>query len=112
MENVLLQLRGVEAPTERLDPSTYGWLWSLFFPLTKTFGRATILLALSPGFFAFFVACSRIHDYWHFVGDVVAGVVIGGSCAVLSFSMFRKPAKKFKWQGINQDCSDAFIAEK
>jgi len=91
IENVLLQLRGYKLPSDRLDSSCYGWLWNLFLPITVVIGPPTILIALLPGFFAFFVACSRIHDYWHFAADALAGALIGLSSALLSFSMFRKP---------------------
>jgi len=90
IENVLLQVRGYRIPSERLDSSCYGWLWNLFLPITRVIGTPAILIALIPGFFAFFVACSRIHDYWHFAGDALAGVLIGLCSAALSFSMFRK----------------------
>jgi len=90
VENVLLQLRGIKVPSERIDASYNGWLWNLFLPITKVIGPPTILIALLPGFFAFFVVCSRIHDYWHFAADALAGAFIGLSSALLSFSMFRK----------------------
>lgn len=89
-ENVLLQLRGHKVPWERLDTSEYGWLWNLFLRLTTTIGSPAIIVALIPGLFAFFVICSRIHDYWHFAGDALAGGAIGLGCALLSFSMFRR----------------------
>jgi len=90
LENVLLQLRGHKVPWERLDSSQYGWFWNLFLRLTTKIGSPAIFVALLPGFFAFFVACSRIHDYWHFPGDVLAGGVIGLGSALVSFSMFRR----------------------
>lgn len=90
VENVLLQLRGYKVPSERLDASRYGWLWNLFFPITRAIGPSAILIALLPGFFAICVIVSRIHDYWHFVGDALTGAIIGFSCALLAFSMFRK----------------------
>jgi len=89
VENVLLQLRGQKVPWERLDSSQYGWLWNLFLRLTTTIGPPAIIVALLPGVFALFVICSRIHDFWHFVGDALAGALIGLGCALLSFSMFR-----------------------
>jgi len=92
VENVLLQLRGIKVPTDRLDASQYGWLWNLFMPITRWIGPSTILVALLPGFFAFFIACSRIHDYYHFAADAITGAIIGISSALLSFSMFRKQA--------------------
>jgi len=94
IENVMLQLSGYKVPSERLDSSCYGWLWNMFMPITMVIGPPTILIALLPGFFAFFVVCSRIHDYWHFAGDALAGALIGFSSALLSFSMFRKQIKE------------------
>jgi len=90
VENVLLQLRGYQVPLWRLDASRFGWLWNLFFPITKSVGPSTIIIALIPGFFAFFIACSRIHDYYHFADDTICGMVIGISSALLAFFMFKK----------------------
>jgi len=90
VENVLLQLRGYKLPLDRPDASPYGWVWNLFLPITTAIGSPAMLVALLPGFFAFFIGCSRIHDYEHFAGDVLAGAAIGLSSALLSFSMFQK----------------------
>lgn len=90
VENVLWQLRGYKVPWYRLDASPNGWAWNLFSPITTSIGPPAILIALLPGFWAFFISCSRIHDYRHFVSDVLAGAVIGLCCALLSCSLFRK----------------------
>jgi len=66
----------------------------MFLPITVVIGPPTILIAMLPGFFALFVACSRIHDYWHFAADAIAGVLIGLSSAILSYSMFRKQIRE------------------
>jgi len=89
VENVLLQLKGIKVPSGRLDASQYGWFWNLFMPITRWIGSPAIIVALLPGFFAFFVVCSRIHDYWHFASDALAGAVIGISSSLLAFLMFR-----------------------
>lgn len=47
----------------------------------------SVLMAFSfaPAFLGFWVACTRIIDYFHHVGDVVCGVVIAGTVAALVF---------------------------
>jgi len=90
VENVLWQLRGYKVPWYRLDASPNSWAWNLFSPITTSIGNPAILVALLPGFWAFFVVCSRIHDYWHFAGDALAGAIIGLFCAILSCSLFRR----------------------
>jgi len=94
VENVILQLRGYQVPLMRMDDSTYGWCWNIFLPISTKIEQPAIIIALIPGFFAIFVICSRIRDYMHFAGDVVAGGLIGGLCALLAFSMFRKKTEK------------------
>lgn len=111
VENVLLQLRGYKFPMERLDVSPYGWLYNLFIPITRAIGPPAILVALVPGLFAFFVACSRIHDYWHFVSDVLAGGFIGISSALLSFSMFRKKVRLHAYSPIVADVEVPVVEE-
>jgi diacylglycerol diphosphate phosphatase / phosphatidate phosphatase len=47
-----------------------------------------VLLCWSPYALAFFIAASRIFDYWHHPSDVLAGVVIGlliGNLSVMQF---------------------------
>jgi len=90
VENVLWQLRGYKVPWHRLDASPNGWAYNLFSPITTSLGNPAILVALLPGFWAVFVVCSRIHDYWHFAGDALGGATIGLFCALLSCSLFRK----------------------
>ena len=37
---------------------------------------------------ALFVACSRVHDYYHHPADIVTGALIGSVCAVLATSLW------------------------
>jgi diacylglycerol diphosphate phosphatase / phosphatidate phosphatase len=46
------------------------------------------LLAWTPMSIAFFVATSRVHDFYHHPVDIVAGSVIGGACAMMAHGMW------------------------
>ena len=52
--------------------------------------RSKILYLLSslPLLLAFFIATSRIHDFWHHPADVVGGALIGVACALFSHGMW------------------------
>jgi len=41
-----------------------------------------------PILLAFFIAASRVHDFWHHPADVVAGAVIGVGCALCVHGMW------------------------
>lgn len=43
------------------------------------------LIVLVPWSWAGYVATSRIADYWHHASDVIAGILLGVLCAILSY---------------------------
>uniref|UniRef100_A0A7S1BQY2 Phosphatidic acid phosphatase type 2/haloperoxidase domain-containing protein n=2 Tax=Corethron hystrix TaxID=216773 RepID=A0A7S1BQY2_9STRA len=54
--------------------------------------RIWALISLSPLALAIMIAASRVADYYHFVGDVVAGSIIG-ACNALIFSRIHFPSQ-------------------
>jgi len=50
--------------------------------------RLTSFVCYAPVLIAFFVAASRVTDNRHFPADVVGGAVLGGSVAMLTFSIW------------------------
>lgn len=46
------------------------------------------MLAWTPMLVAFFIAASRVHDFYHHPADVVGGALIGGVCAVMAHGMW------------------------
>lgn len=50
--------------------------------------RVWYLLSFLPLLLAFFVAASRVHDFWHHPADVVAGSAIGIGCALSVHGMW------------------------
>jgi diacylglycerol diphosphate phosphatase/phosphatidate phosphatase len=57
--------------------------------------RVWYLLSFLPMLLAFFVAASRVHDFWHHPADVVAGSAIGIGCALSIHGMWY--AVHFSW---------------
>ena len=52
---------------------------------TKLFAFASFAIPLSV---ALFVACSRVHDYYHHPADIVTGALIGTVCALFATSLW------------------------
>lgn len=51
--------------------------------------KFVFLMALGgPLFLSTFVAASRVHDNWHHPADVVAGSLVGASCAVVAYHLW------------------------
>lgn len=46
------------------------------------------LLAVSPMILAFFIAASRVHEFYHHPADVVAGALIGSVCALFAHGLW------------------------
>lgn len=62
--------------------------------------RPWLMLGLSPLLLAYFIAASRIHDNYHFVGDVVGGSVIGTANAII-FSFFWFPSSSLAYSSVS-----------
>ena len=41
-----------------------------------------------PMFLSTFIAASRVHDNWHHPADIVAGSLIGGTCACIAYHLW------------------------
>ena len=52
---------------------------------TKLMAWVSFVIPLS---IALFVACSRVHDYFHHPADIVTGALIGSVCALFATSLF------------------------
>ena len=50
--------------------------------------RLLYLLSFAPLLLAFFIAASRVHDFWHHPADVVAGSLIGVACSLCVHGMW------------------------
>lgn len=50
--------------------------------------RLLYFVSFSPMLLAWFVAASRVHDYWHHPADIVAGALIGSGCALCFHGMW------------------------
>jgi len=64
------------------------WIWNmLFVKRAPHSGNQAwkLFLATLPLFLAGWVAATRVQDYWHFPSDVLAGAVLGSSCASVWF---------------------------
>merc|ERR1712154_410516 len=55
----------------------------------------SVLLVFVPSFLACYIACTRITDYWHHVGDVAVGSLIGIAGASISFVVYREKLNPF-----------------
>jgi len=64
-------VRRIEA-SKLSDPKKRNQLWK-------------VLIAMLPIIVAFFIAITRVRDYFHHTQDILAGAVIGLSCALISF---------------------------
>jgi len=67
------------------------WLWNQIFSSSEKnqqnpFPRLTSFLLLWG--WSTFVSVSRIVDYWHHPSDVVAGLLLGMTCAVVNYHAF------------------------
>jgi diacylglycerol diphosphate phosphatase/phosphatidate phosphatase len=47
-----------------------------------------VLLCMAPYILSFFIAASRIYDYWHHPSDINTGIIIGLLCSLLGSSQF------------------------
>lgn len=56
-------------------------------PVSLT-SRMFYLASFLPMMFAFFIAASRVHDFWHHPADIVAGAMIGTGCALFTHGMW------------------------
>jgi len=59
--------------------------------LNHSHAKKGVFVALSPLAYSTFVAISRIVDNWHFPSDVLAGTIIGFSCATISYHLWFHP---------------------
>lgn len=55
--------------------------------------RVTYLLSFVPMLVAFFVAASRVHDFWHHPADIVTGAAIGSGCTLSVHGMWYVPCR-------------------
>jgi len=53
--------------------------------------RLLSIVSILPMSFAVFVASSRVVDNWHHPADIVAGSVIGFTCAIFSYNLWYHP---------------------
>jgi membrane-associated phospholipid phosphatase len=55
----------------------------------QSLGRKVLyLLSCTPMLLAFFVAASRVHDFYHHPADIVAGALIGSVCGLTAHGMW------------------------
>lgn len=57
----------------------------------KSRHKVLYLICFLPWLFACLVGVSRIVDYWHHVSDVVAGCLLGTTCATISYHLWYPP---------------------
>ncbi len=59
------------------------------FGLKLLWKKIAFLFAIGgPLFLSTFVAASRVHDNWHHPADVVAGALIGATCALVAYHLW------------------------
>ena len=75
---VMLELISASLLARQQRPS---WLTAL--PVARTL--CVVLVVWLPALLAVWVCITRLQDYWHHYGDVIAGYLLGGGGAWLSF---------------------------
>eukprot|EP01083_Nonionella_stella_P077752 212449_1 len=62
----------------------FSWLWYVI----REIPILSMILVFTPTMAAMYIGLTRIVDYKHFPVDVVSGMLIGGCCALIAYSLF------------------------